>query len=162
MVWNYQNADCSLQKNFIVSFIIIFGILSSLCLITGRFVMKHSFAAVPNANNIYRSTAFYINFCKSGLQEKTSTSKLFKLKKQDKELLLFRNISIFHTIQNTGCANKNWSTLERYIFCNFWHMKETKISQQSYSTSNQTVFCAHCTFTAAISCKLVMVFLLTI
>ena len=28
MVRNYQNADCSLRKNFIVSFIIIFGTLS--------------------------------------------------------------------------------------------------------------------------------------
>jgi len=28
MVWNYQNADCSLKKKFIVSFITIFGILS--------------------------------------------------------------------------------------------------------------------------------------
>jgi len=28
MVWNYQNADCSLRKRFIVSFIIIFGALS--------------------------------------------------------------------------------------------------------------------------------------
>jgi len=28
MVWNYQNADCSLRKKFIVSFTIIFGTLS--------------------------------------------------------------------------------------------------------------------------------------
>ena len=30
MVWNYQNADCSLRKNFIASFITIFGTLSFL------------------------------------------------------------------------------------------------------------------------------------
>jgi len=28
MVWNYQNADCSLKNNFIVLFIIVFGTLS--------------------------------------------------------------------------------------------------------------------------------------
>jgi len=28
MVWNYQNADCSLKNKFIVLFIIIFGTLS--------------------------------------------------------------------------------------------------------------------------------------
>ena len=44
MVWNYQNADCSLRKKVIVSFIIIFGTISS-----------------PITNDARRSTLFSVN-----------------------------------------------------------------------------------------------------
>ena len=63
MVWNYQHAHCSLRRNFIASFIIIFGTLSfpvnmtshtgqSSTIITAMYFRTHTFLNLHNNDDL--------------------------------------------------------------------------------------------------------------